>query len=88
MTAGVERRAGPTVWDWLMAALAGFCVLSLPRAIVTGVAGIVERPDPVSVVIAVLDVVASAVVAWWLGLGSWRMTWWARRRHAIGRLDA
>ena len=70
------------MWDWLMAALAVVSVLALPTSVLRAVTTVADQPDGVSLALAVVYVASGAAWGWWMGVGSWRLTYWARRTKA------
>ena len=47
---------GPTVWDWLIAALAVVSVLALPTSVLRAVTTVADQPDGVNLALAVVYV--------------------------------
>jgi hypothetical protein len=83
VSARAERRGqGPAVWDWLTAALAVVSMLALPVLVFLAVTTIVAQPDALSAAQALVYVGTGAAWAWWMGVGSWRVTYWAKRAAA------
>jgi hypothetical protein len=79
---GEAARRGPTRWDYAIAGLAGLLLLSIPAGIVSALVRIATDPRGGSLV-AACGLVWMAF-CWWMGVGSWRLTYWARARH-VGR---
>ncbi len=76
------RRGGPTRWDYAMAALAGFCVVGGIFGIGSALWLVASERSLEGLGAAAFGAVTSAAWGWWIGVGSWRSTYWARRRRA------
>ena len=82
---GEGARSGPTLWDYAMAGLAGFLLLGIPAGIVRAVWQLVTEPGGESAAAVAFGLV-SITFSFWMGVGSWRLTYWARTRHVRRRL--
>jgi hypothetical protein len=82
---GEAARSGPTFWDYAMAGLAGFLLLGIPAGIVGAVRQLVAEPGGESVAAAAFSL-GWIAFSWWMGVGAWRLTHWARAPHVPGRL--
>jgi hypothetical protein len=80
---GEAARRRPTRWDYAIAGLAGLLLLSIPAGIVSALVRLATDAGAESLVAAAFGLVWMAF-CWWMGVGSWRLTYWARARH-IGR---
>jgi hypothetical protein len=85
VTVAAARAEGPRIWDWLMAGLAVFCALALPSSILQAVAMYRDTPDGVSIALGIGTVVVGAAWAYWMGVGSWRLTYWAKRSAGLSQ---